>query len=283
MKIIHTIAELRAAVDAERDSGRRIGLVPTMGALHGGHEQLISAAVDASDSVVVSVFVNPLQFAPHEDLATYPRMVDADARAAERAGAEFLFVPSDAEMYPDENWTTVSLRVVTEPWEGVSRPTHFDGVATVVTKLFNIVGACRAFFGEKDYQQLAMLQRMAADLNMPVDVRGVPTVREPSGLAMSSRNLRLTDEHREQAPIVQQALQAGARAIDAGERDPATVEAAIREVITTAPGASEPDYVAVVDSASLRTPDTLSGETRLLTAVRFGDVRLIDNIGVTIS
>ena len=283
MKIIHTIAELRAAVDAERDSGRRIGLVPTMGALHGGHEQLVSAAVDASDSVVVSVFVNPLQFAPHEDLATYPRMVDADARAAERAGAEFLFVPSDAEMYPDENWTTVSLRVVTEPWEGVSRPTHFDGVATVVTKLFNIVGACRAFFGEKDYQQLAMLQRMAADLNMPVDVRGVPTVREPSGLAMSSRNLRLTDEHREQAPIVQQALQAGARAIDAGERDPATVEAAIREVITTAPGASEPDYVAVVDSASLRTPDTLSGETRLLTAVRFGDVRLIDNIGVTIS
>ncbi len=283
MKIIHTIAELRAAVDAERDSGRRIGLVPTMGALHGGHEQLISAAVDASDSVVVSVFVNPLQFAPHEDLATYPRMVDADARAAERAGAEFLFVPSDAEMYPDENWTTVSLRVVTEPWEGVSRPTHFDGVATVVTKLFNIVGACRAFFGEKDYQQLAMLQRMAADLNMPVDVRGVPTVREPSGLAMSSRNLRLTDEHREQAPIVQQALQAGARAIDAGERDPATVEAAIREVIATAPGASEPDYVAVVDSASLRTPDTLSGETRLLTAVRFGDVRLIDNIGVTIS
>lgn len=283
MKIIHTIAELRAAVDAERDSGRRIGLVPTMGALHGGHEQLISAAVDASDSVVVSVFVNPLQFAPHEDLATYPRMVDADARAAERAGAEFLFVPSDAEMYPDENWTTVSLRVVTEPWEGVSRPTHFDGVATVVTKLFNIVGACRAFFGEKDYQQLAMLQRMAADLNMPVDVRGVPTVREPSGLAMSSRNLRLTDEHREQAPIVQQALQAGARAIDAGERDPATVEAAIREVIATAPGASEPDYVAVVDSASLRTPDTLSGETRLLTAVRFGDVRLIDNIGVVIS
>lgn len=283
MKIIHTIAELRAAVDAERDSGRRIGLVPTMGALHGGHEQLISAAVDASDSVVVSVFVNPLQFAPHEDLATYPRMVDADARAAERAGAEFLFVPSDAEMYPDENWTTVSLRVVTEPWEGVSRPTHFDGVATVVTKLFNIVGACRAFFGEKDYQQLAMLQRMAADLNMPVDVRGVPTVREPSGLAMSSRNLRLTDEHREQAPIVQQALQAGARAIDAGERDPATVEVAIREVIATAPGASEPDYVAVVDSASLRTPDTLSGETRLLTAVRFGDVRLIDNIGVTIS
>lgn len=283
MKIIHTIAELRAAVDAERDSGRRIGLVPTMGALHGGHEQLVSAAVDASDSVVVSVFVNPLQFAPHEDLATYPRMVDADARAAERAGAEFLFVPSDAEMYPDENWTTVSLRVVTEPWEGVSRPTHFDGVATVVTKLFNIVGACRAFFGEKDYQQLAMLQRMAADLNMPVDVRGVPTVREPSGLAMSSRNLRLTDEHREQAPIVQQALQAGARAIDAGERDPATVEVAIREVIATAPGASEPDYVAVVDSASLRTPDTLSGETRLLTAVRFGDVRLIDNIGVTIS
>ena len=283
MKIIHTISELRSALDAERGAGRRVGFVPTMGALHGGHEQLIATAVEASDSVVVSVYVNPLQFAPDEDLATYPRMVDADAEAAERSGAAFLFVPANAEMYPEENWTTVSLRVVTEPWEGESRPTHFAGVATVVTKLFNIVGECSAFFGEKDFQQLAMLRRMATDLNMAVDVIGVPTVREDSGLAMSSRNLRLTDDHRAQAPVVQRALQAGAAAIEAGERDPSVVEGVIREVVATAPDAETPDYVAVVDAASLLTPDTLDGEVRLLTAVRFGDVRLIDNIGIVIS
>lgn len=282
MKIIHSISELRELLDDERAKGREIGLVPTMGALHGGHEQLIAAAVAASDSVVVSVFVNPLQFAPEEDLDVYPRMLDSDGEIAERAGAEFVFAPSDAEMYPDENWTTVSVRVVTEPWEGVSRPTHLAGVATVVTKLFNIVGPCSAFFGEKDFQQLAMLVRMASDLNMDVDVVGVPTVREDDGLAMSSRNLNLTEQHRSQAPIVQQALQAGGAAIAAGERDPLAVEAVIREVLATAAGVNAPDYVAVVDSASLRTPDTLAGETRLLTAVSFGDVRLIDNIGVTI-
>ncbi len=283
MKIIHTIAELRATLDAERSAGRRIGFVPTMGALHGGHGQLISTASESSDCVVVSIYVNPLQFAPDEDLDTYPRMLEADSEVAERAGAEFVFVPSDGEMYPHENWSTVSLRVVTEPWEGASRPSHFDGVATVVTKLFNIVGECAAFFGEKDFQQLAMIRRMASDLNMLVEVIGVPTVREDDGLAMSSRNLRLTAEHRAQAPIVNRALRAGATVIDEGERDPAAVEATIRQVLATAPAAAPPDYVAVVDAASLRTPDVVDGEIRLLTAVRFGDVRLIDNIGVTVS
>ena len=283
MNVIHTITELQTALDQERATGRSIGLVPTMGALHGGHEQLIAAAVAATDTVVVSVYVNPLQFAPNEDLDSYPRMLDADIEAAGRAGARLIFAPSDAEMYPQENWSTVSLRVVTEPWEGASRPTHLAGVATVVTKLFNIVGSSTAFFGEKDFQQLAMLRRMASDLNMPVEVVGVPTVREEDGLAMSSRNLRLTPEHRLQAPIVQEALLAGVRVIGDGERSPSVVETAIREVIATAPDAAEPDYVAVVDAASLLTPEVLDGQVRLLTAVRFGDVRLIDNVGVTIS
>lgn len=282
MKIIHTITELRSILDEERSAGRRVGLVPTMGALHDGHLQLMVQAAASTDVVVASIYVNPLQFAPGEDLDSYPRMLDSDAAAAEQAGVDLLFVPSDAEMYPQENWSTVSLSVITEEWEGASRPTHLAGVATVVTKLFNIVGPCSGFFGQKDFQQLAMLGRMVSDLNMAIDVVGVPTVREDDGLAMSSRNLRLTAEHREQAPIVQQALQAGAAAIASGERDPVVVADVVRGLIKTASGAEDPDYVAVVDTASLRTPDVLSGETRLLTAVRFGDVRLIDNIGVTV-
>ena len=253
-----------------------------MGALHGGHEQLMSRAAAVADVVVATIFVNPLQFAPSEDLDNYPRMLEADAAAAERAGVDYLFAPSDSEMYPKENWTTVSVDVISQGWEGDSRPTHFDGVATVVTKYFNIVGPCTGFFGEKDFQQLALLKRMAADLNLDVDVVGVPTVREDDGVAMSSRNLRLTPEHRAQAPVLQQGLQAGAAAIESGERDPGRVEQVVRDVITTAPDA-ELDYVAVVDADSLRTPPTLAGETRLLTAVRFGDVRLLDNIGVSIT
>lgn len=241
------------------------------------------AASTMCDVGVASIFVNPLQFAPDEDLDSYPKMLDEDASMAEAAGIGYLFVPSVREMYPQENWTSVSLRVVTEPWEGASRPTHFSGVATVVTKLFNIVGPCTAYFGEKDYQQLAMLRRMAIDLNAPVDVQGMPTVRESDGLAMSSRNLRLTPESREQAPTVQRALQAGVAAIEAGERDPQAVQAVIASVLATAAAAAEPDYIAVVDAASLLTPDLLAGEIRLLTAVHFGDVRLIDNVGVTAS
>lgn len=283
MKVIHTIAKLREALDAERSAGNSIGLAPTMGALHAGHESLMVAASTMANVGVASIFVNPLQFAPDEDLDSYPRMLDEDAAKAEAAGISYLFVPSVREMYPEENWTTVSLRVVAEPWEGDSRPTHFAGVATVVAKLFNIVGPCTAFFGQKDFQQLAMLRRMTTDLNFPVVVEGMPTVREADGLAMSSRNLRLTSEHREQAPVVQQALQAGVAAIEAGERAPAAIEAAVRAVIATAPGAAAPDYVAVVDAASLRTPDVLAGEIRLLTAVHFGDVRLIDNVGVTVA
>lgn len=209
-------------------------------------------------------------------------MLDEDAAKAEAAGVSYLFVPSESEMYPQETWTSVSLRVVTEPWEGPNRPSHFAGVSTVVTKLFNIVGPCTAYFGEKDFQQLAMLQRMVSDLNIPVDVLGLPTLREDDGLAMSSRNLRLSLEQRAEAPIIQQALQVGVAAIEAGERSPAIVEATVREVLATAELAHAPDYVAVVDAVTLLTPDRLSGDIRLLTAMAFGDVRLIDNVGITI-
>lgn len=281
VRIIHTIAELRTELDAARSRGSDVGFAPTMGALHAGHASLMLAA-SRHDVSVVSIFVNPLQFAPGEDLDSYPRTLDADSELATEAGIEFVFAPSVNEVYPEENWTTVSLRVVTEPWEGVSRPTHFSGVATVVSKLFNIVGPCSAYFGEKDYQQLAMLRRMAVDLNYPVTVVGLPTVREDDGLAMSSRNRRLTPDHRDEAVVVNRSLRAGLEAIEAGERDPLVVEALVRREISKAAGASEPDYVAVVDAASLVVPERLEGEVRLLTAVKFGDVRLIDNMGITI-
>ena len=282
MKIIHTIDELRGALDMERAADRSIGFAPTMGALHSGHIALLEGAA-SHDVGVGSIFVNPLQFAPGEDLHSYPRMLDEDAAKAEAAGISYLFVPAVAEMYPQENWTTVSLRVVTEPWEGANRPTHLAGVSTVVTKLFNIIGPCTAYFGEKDFQQLAMIRRMVDDLNLPVGVRGLPTVREDDGLAMSSRNLRLSPEQRAEAPIIQRALQVGLGAIEAGERSPSAVETAVREVLATATLADEPDYVAVVDAASLVTPEVLSGEVRLLTAMAFGDVRLIDNVGITVA
>lgn len=281
MKVLHTIGELREALDRERGAGKTIGFAPTMGALHDGHISLLSAA-SSHDVGVSSIFVNPLQFAPDEDLDSYPRMLDEDTAKAEAAGIDYLFVPSGDEMYPMENWTTVSVRVVTEPWEGASRPAHLAGVTTVVTKLFNIVGPCTAYFGEKDFQQLATIRRMVADLNMPVEIVGHRTVREPDGLAMSSRNLRLNAEQRAQAPIVQRALQAGISSIEAGERSPVAVENVIREVLGEATLAKGPDYVAVVDAESLLTPDVLEGNIRLLTAMPFGDVRLIDNVGITV-
>ncbi|NNC80923.1 MAG: pantoate--beta-alanine ligase [Acidimicrobiales bacterium] len=283
MMIVRTIGELRFALAKQRANGWTVGFAPTMGALHDGHRSLMEAASSDGCLGVASIFVNPLQFAAGEDLDSYPRTLDADAAMAEEAGISYVFAPSAVEMYPEPSWTTVSLDVVTEPWEGESRPTHFAGVATVMTKLLSIVGPCRAYFGEKDYQQLAMLRRMAYDLNLDAEIIGMPTIREDDGLAMSSRNRRLTPEHRAEAPIVSQALRLGIAAIDAGETNPATVEALIRDALSTAPSADAPDYVAVVDANSLRTPDHLTGEVRVLTAVRFGDVRLIDNMGTLIS
>jgi pantoate--beta-alanine ligase len=275
---VTTIAALRARLDAERAAGRTVGFVPTMGYLHAGHGSLMAAAREETDVVVTSIFVNPLQFAPTEDLASYPRDLESDTALAEAEGVDLLFVPTVEEMYPDGPvLTTVSVAEVSAPLEGRARPTHFAGVATVVAKLFAIVGPCRAYFGEKDFQQIAVVRRMVRDLSIPVDVVGCPTRREADGLAMSSRNAYLTPEERAAAPVVHATLQAGRMAIDAGERDAAHVRSLMADLIGAEPLA-ELDYAEVVDAATLQVVDPLVGELRLLAAVRFGKARLIDNL-----
>lgn len=287
MNRIETIEELRTTLDGARARGGSVGFVPTMGYLHEGHVSLMRAAREARDVVVSSVFVNPLQFAAHEDLDDYPRDLERDAALAEAAGVDLLFVPSVDEMYPDGHPipTTVSVAGVSDGFEGASRPTHFAGVATVVAKLFSIVGPCTAYLGEKDFQQLAVIRRMVADLSMPVDVAGCETVREPDGLAMSSRNAYLTDAQRAVAPVVNAALRAGAGAIRAGETDAAEVRRIMAALVAERTGPdtdSELDYCDVVDAATLTTPNPLAGDLRLLIAVRFARTRLIDNVGATV-
>jgi pantoate--beta-alanine ligase len=255
-----------------------VGFVPTMGYLHAGHASLMAAARADTDLVVASIFVNPLQFAPTEDLDAYPRDLDGDTALAEREGVDLLFVPTGDEMYPEGLVrTSISVAEVSEPLEGRSRPTHFAGVATVVAKLFAIVGSCSAYFGEKDFQQVAVVRQMVRDLSMPVDVVACPTLREPDGLALSSRNAYLTPEERAAAPVVHAALQMGRADIDAGERDPAKVRALMADLIAAEPLA-ELDYAEVVDARTLQEVDPLTGELRLLIAARFGRARLIDNL-----
>ena len=276
---VSTVADLRQRLDAVRGAGQRVGFVPTMGYLHAGHASLMAAARAHTDVVVASIFVNPLQFAPTEDLDAYPRNLDGDTALAEQEGVDLLFVPERDEMYPDgEVRTSVQVAEVSEPLEGRSRPTHFAGVATVVAKLFAIVGPCAAYFGEKDYQQVAVIRQMVSDLSIPVDVVACPTRRESDGLAMSSRNAYLTPEERAAAPVVHAALQVGRAAIDAGERDPAKVRALMTDLIA-AERLADVDYAEVVDARTLGVVDQLRGELRLLAAVRFGTARLIDNLG----
>jgi len=281
VNVVHTIAEVRALLDGARAEGRTVGLVPTMGALHAGHASLVARAAADCDVVAVTVFVNPLQFGPNEDFDAYPRTLDADVALAEASGASVLFAPSVAEMYPRPMATTVSVREGADVLEGAARPGHFDGVTTVVAKLFAIAGPCRAYFGEKDWQQLVLVTRMAADLSLPVVVVPCPTVREDDGLARSSRNVYLTPEERAAAPVIHRALRAGADAIAAGERSAAAVRATMRAVLDAEPLARV-DYAEVVDAATLATVDPLVGELRLLAAVRFGAARLIDNVGARV-
>jgi pantoate--beta-alanine ligase len=281
MMTISTIADLRRVLDDARAEDRTVGFVPTMGYLHDGHASLMREARAETHVVVASIFVNPLQFGPTEDLAAYPRDLARDSALAEAAGVDVLFVPSVDEMYPTPVLTTVSVAGVSEPLEGEARPTHFAGVATVVAKLFSIVGACRAYFGAKDFQQVAVVRRMVQDLSLPVEVNACPTLRELDGLAMSSRNVYLTPEEREAAPVVYTALRAGSAAIAAGERDPAAVRELMAGIIKAEPLARL-DYAAVVDADSFLVPDPLTGNLRLLAAVRFGKARLIDNVGVTV-
>lgn len=277
-----TIAALRDALDAARANGSSVGLVPTMGYLHDGHAELVRSAAQDCDEVVVTVFVNPLQFAEGEDLDAYPRDPAGDAEIAADAGATVLFVPDLAEMYPggrDAVLTQVSVEALSSTMEGRSRRTHFAGVCTVVAKLLNIVGPCRAYFGEKDFQQLAIVRRLVEDLSFPVEVVGRPTVREPDGLALSSRNAYLSDEERRVAPVLQRALQLGAAAIRSGTTDADEVRTLMRSVIQAAP-LGELDYVEVADASTLEPQRVAGAGSRLFGAIRFGRARLIDNIGV---
>jgi pantoate--beta-alanine ligase len=282
VQVLTTIAETRSLLDNVRATGQTVGLVPTMGYLHEGHRSLMDQSVAARDVTLATIFVNPLQFGANEDLATYPRDFERDVAMCEAAGVDVVLHPSVEEMYPNgtPTLTSVSVAEVSAPMEGASRPTHFAGVATVVAKLFNIAGPCHAYFGEKDWQQLAVIRRMAADLSFPVEVVGCPTVREPDGLAMSSRNAYLPPEERAAAPVVHWALVAGAADIAAGERDPARVRALVVDLISAEPLAGL-DYVEIVDADTLQELDPLAGKLRLLAAVRFGRARLIDNEGAT--
>lgn len=260
------------------DSPPAVGLVPTMGALHGGHLSLIRRAAALTATVAVSIYVNPLQFGAGEDLDRYPRDLERDVRVAGEAGAHLVFAPSVDEMWPEPPATTVSVAGLTEPWEGAHRPGHFDGVATIVAKLLGLAGRCHAFFGEKDFQQLVVIRRLAADLSLPVTVVGCPTVREPDGLALSSRNAYLTGEERAAAPRLYWALLAGRRAVeDGGAHGPEEVEEAMAGAL-----AGDPlwalDYAAVVNPADLRVPSRITGEVRLIAAGRLGATRLIDNL-----
>lgn len=282
METFETIDALRARLDADRAAGLRVGFVPTMGYLHDGHVSLIDAAVAANDRTVVSIFVNPLQFAEGEDLEDYPRDLDADRDRCAAAGADYVFAPAVEEMYPEPVDTVVTVPGVAAPLEGVHRPTHFAGVATVVAKLFAIVGPSRAYFGAKDWQQVAVVTRMASDLSIPVEVVPCPIVREADGLAMSSRNVYLTETERPQAPALRRALDAGLARIAAGERDPAAVEAVMRAVLAADAPDGAVDYVAAVPAHSLTPDGALRGAVRLLVAVKFSKARLIDNDGTTI-
>jgi pantoate--beta-alanine ligase len=283
MQVLSTKAEFREHLENVRALGRTVGLVPTMGALHEGHLSLLRAAAADCDVVALTIFVNPLQFGAGEDLSAYPRPLDRDLELAEEAGADVVFTPTTDEMYPEPTLSTVHIEQLTAGMEGASRPTHFDGVTTVVTKLFNIAGPSRAYFGEKDFQQLAVVRRMAADLDQPVTVIGCPIVRESDGLAMSSRNIYLSAPEREAATVIHRALRAGAAMISAGERDPALIEAHMASIIDAEPLA-ELDYAVVVEPDSLVTPaELLSGtNVRLLMVAKVGSPRLLDNLGVDV-
>jgi pantoate--beta-alanine ligase len=280
-ELVDTVAVLRDCCDRARAAGRTVGLVPTMGYLHEGHRSLIRAARAGADLVVVSIFVNPLQFGPEEDLDRYPRDLDADLAACEQEGVDVVFAPSMAEMYPAPPSTTVHVEGLTAALCGVSRPTHFDGVTTVVTKFLAIVGPCRAYFGRKDAQQLAVVARMVDDLNLPAEIVGCPLVREADGLALSSRNAYLTAEQRAAATVLSRALRAGADAVASGERDAGRVVGAVADVLAGEP-LVRPEYVELRDAREITPVERAEGSLLLAVAAHVGATRLIDNVGLTV-
>ena len=276
MKISGSISEVRQIVKEWRKEGLTVGLVPTMGYLHEGHKSLIDKAVKENDRVVVSVFVNPIQFGPTEDLASYPRDLERDAKLCEEAGANLIFHPEKEEMYFDDFSSFVEVQGVSKGLCGKSRPIHFRGVCTVVTKLFNIVKPDRAYFGQKDAQQLAVVKRMVRDLNMDIEIIGCPIIREEDGLAKSSRNTYLSPEERKAAVILSKSLRLGKEAIEAGERDSKKIIEIITNNINTEKLAKI-DYVEIVDPLSIENIDKIENSALVAMAVYIGKTRLIDN------
>ncbi len=272
-RVFRTRTDLRAALTA---APRPIGLVPTMGALHQGHASLIRRARADNATVVATIFVNPRQFNEAADFDTYPRDETTDLELAGEAGADLVFIPAVEEVYPAGFQTTVRVGALTETLEGAARPGHFEGVTTVVAILLSLVGAERAYFGQKDAQQLLVVRRMALDLGIATEIVACPILRERDGLAMSSRNARLTPEQRAAAPVLRNALSAARAAYEAGERDAEVLRAAMRAILTTERLAA-PEYVSCADPATLRELARIEGPTLLSLAVRFGSVRLIDN------
>jgi pantoate--beta-alanine ligase len=277
MKVVKTVEQLRQVVGLWRSSGESIGLVPTMGALHEGHLSLARASLESCDRTVVTIFVNPPQFTEGEDLEAYPKTFEADCEKLDSLGVDLVFAPATDEVYRSDHDCWVSVGTVTELWEGAHRPAHFKGVATVVLKLFNMVGADRAFFGQKDFQQAMLIGRMVDQLNVPVEVVICPIVREPDRLAMSSRNAYLSPEARKRAIALSKSLSVGQELIESGQKDPKTI---VRKMETTllelAPDAKI-DYIVLADPETLQPVEQIKEKTVLLVAATIESTRLIDN------
>lgn len=281
MRVIEKISELKAAVAAQRKAGKTVGLVPTMGYLHKGHISLVEASRRDNDITVVSIFVNPVQFGINEDFDKYPRDIEGDSQKAEEARTDIIFAPSAAEMYPQGYSTYVDLEGITDRMCGKSRPGHFKGVATVVTKLFNIVQPDRAYFGQKDAQQVAVIRKMVRELNMNVEITTCPIIREKDGLAMSSRNVYLNSEERKAALVLSKSLLKAGELIVEGERDVNKICSFLEKEIG-AESLADIDYITVVDAVTLDEVSKLRGSVLAAVAVRFGKTRLIDNIVVEV-
>lgn len=277
METVTTAAEVRRAVDGWRRQGLTVGFVPTMGYLHRGHQSLIQRSAKDNDRTVVSIFVNPLQFGAGEDFESYPRDLQADSALCKQAGADLIFAPDVKEMYPQPLVTYVNVEKLGDTLCGASRPGHFRGVCTVVTKLFHIVDPDRSYFGQKDIQQLTILRRLAGDLSFRTEVIGCPTVRDPDGLAMSSRNSYLSPKERAMALIIHQSLESARILLEGGERSAARVINAVQGTLAVRPSV-EPDYIQVVDAQTLESVDTISGDIIVAVAAYVGKTRLIDNL-----
>lgn len=280
MRIVRTISEMRGISAAARHEGKLIGLVPTMGALHAGHIELALKARSECGIVIMSIFINPIQFGPNEDYKAYPRTLEADAAKAQEAGVDYIFAPSAQEMYPREPLTHVDVDKLTEHLCGASRPGHFRGVATVVAKLFNITRPDRAYFGMKDAQQLRVIRRMNEDLDFGITIVPVPIVREDDGLAMSSRNAYLSAMDRERAVVLSRSLKLAQQLVASGETSSSAIKAAMEKLILSEVPDAKVDYIEVVDDDTVQPVQRVTGPALIALAVKIGSTRLIDNVTV---